>query len=270
MLGPPKTRNLDRPVLISLESAVPQDHFYRHLERTLDLSFVRALVADRYAVAGRPSIDPVVFFKLHLIMFFAGLRSERQLIAIARLNLAHRCGCPLGAMGYNLDEPPPDHSSLSKIRTRLGLPIRRRFFEAIVEECVAAGFVWDKELIFDATNLPRGHPVPMRRWIRFNRPCISLWTTISRRSPWPTRPRKRVAGSCSRSVDLIPIAHQRRTMSIRAISARVQPTPMQRSCDRRVSAPLLGTTIIILARHSLSMTPKSMSIAAHRGTVAPD
>jgi len=31
MLGPPKVRDLDRPVLISLEAAVPQDHFYRHV-----------------------------------------------------------------------------------------------------------------------------------------------------------------------------------------------------------------------------------------------
>jgi transposase len=148
MLGPPKVRDLTRPVVVSLESAVPQGHFYRHLERVLDLSFVRDLVADRYAQAGRPSIDPVVFFKLHLILFFEGLRSERQLIEIASLNLAHRW-----YLGYNLDEPLPDHSSLSKIRTRLGVSVFRRFFDVIVEQCVAAGLVWGKELIFDATKV---------------------------------------------------------------------------------------------------------------------
>jgi transposase len=63
LLGPPKARDLDRPVLISLESAVPRGHFYRHLHRTLDLSFVRALTADCYAASGRPSIDPEVFFR---------------------------------------------------------------------------------------------------------------------------------------------------------------------------------------------------------------
>lgn len=148
MLGPPKARNLDRPVLISLESAVPHDHFYRHLERTLDLLFVRDLVADCYASGGRPSIDPVVFFELHLVMFFEGIRSERKLIEIASLSLAMRW-----YLGYNLDEPLPDHSSLSKIRARLGLPVFRRFFAAIVEQCVAAGLVWGKELVFDATKV---------------------------------------------------------------------------------------------------------------------
>jgi transposase len=138
MLGPPKARDLDRLVLVSLESAVPQHHFYRHLERVLDLSFVRDLVADRYAAGGRPSVDPVVFFKLQLMMFFAGIRSERQLLEQA---------------SYNLDEPLPDHSSLSKIRARLGLPAFRRFFDVIVEQCVAAGLVWGKEMVFDATKV---------------------------------------------------------------------------------------------------------------------
>jgi hypothetical protein len=49
---------------VTLEELVPADHFYRHLERSLDLSFVRALVRDAYAERGRPAIDPVVFFKL--------------------------------------------------------------------------------------------------------------------------------------------------------------------------------------------------------------
>ena len=62
MLGPPKARHVDRPVLAALEALVPPDHFSRHLERVLDLGFVRELVRDRYAPSGRPSLDPVVYF----------------------------------------------------------------------------------------------------------------------------------------------------------------------------------------------------------------
>ena len=61
-------------VAVSLEALVPPDHFYRHLQRTLDLSFVRDLVHETYAAAGRPSIDPVVFFRLQLVMFFEDIR----------------------------------------------------------------------------------------------------------------------------------------------------------------------------------------------------
>jgi transposase len=50
---------------LSLDELVPADHFYRHLERVLDLGFVRELVRDGYSERGRPSVDPVVFCKLH-------------------------------------------------------------------------------------------------------------------------------------------------------------------------------------------------------------
>jgi transposase len=148
MLGPPKARCLNRAALVSLEALVPRHHFYRHLEAALDLSFVRAWVADCYAAGGRPSIDPVVFFKLQLVMFFEGIRSERKLVQTASLHLAHRW-----YLGYHLDEPLPDHSTLTRIRQRLGLPIFRRFFEQVVALCDQAGLVWGRELFFDATKV---------------------------------------------------------------------------------------------------------------------
>jgi transposase len=59
-----KEQSFASVVNVSLEELVPQDHFYRHLERILDLSFVREFVQETYASAGRPSINPIVFFKL--------------------------------------------------------------------------------------------------------------------------------------------------------------------------------------------------------------
>ena len=56
-------------------------------------------------------------------------------------------------IGYDLTEPVPDHSSLSKIRTRYGLEVFQRFFERIVELCIEAGLVWGKELYFDGTKV---------------------------------------------------------------------------------------------------------------------
>ena len=56
-------------------------------------------------------------------------------------------------VGYDLLEPLPDHSSLTRIRDRFGLSVFREFFERIVEECVEAGLVWGEELYFDATKV---------------------------------------------------------------------------------------------------------------------
>jgi transposase len=132
----------------SIEDLVPADNFYRHLESKLDLGFVRDLVRSTYKECGRPSVDPRVFFKLQLVMFFEGLRSERELVRVSADRLSVRW-----YLGYDLDEELPDHSSLTRIRKRYGLAVFRRFFEAITEQCREAGLVWGKELYFDATQV---------------------------------------------------------------------------------------------------------------------
>jgi transposase len=143
-----KVREVSARRTVALEELVPPGHFYRHLDRVLDLSFVRDLVRDTYAPVGRPSIDPVVFFRLQLILFFEGLRSERQLMRVVADRLSLRW-----YLGYDLGERLPDHSSLTRIRDRYGLAVFRRFFEAIVERCQAAGLVWGKELYLDSTKV---------------------------------------------------------------------------------------------------------------------
>src|SRR5687768_18524294 len=130
MLGPPKSRRLNEPIAVSLEALIPSGHFYRYLEEKLDLSFIRDWIRELYADRGRPSIDPVVFFKLQLVMFFEGIRSERKLIETASLNLAHRW-----YLGYALDEDLQDHSSLTRIRQRLGIDVFQSFFEQVVDLC---------------------------------------------------------------------------------------------------------------------------------------
>jgi transposase len=143
-----KERDFAPLINVSVEELVPQDHFYRHLERKLDLSFVREFVHQTYAQRGRPSIDPIVFFKLQLVMFFEGICSERQLMRHAADRLSVRW-----YIGYDLGEPLPDHSSLTRIRERYGVEVFRRFFDAIVEQCQQEKLVWGRELYIDSTQV---------------------------------------------------------------------------------------------------------------------
>src|SRR2546430_4270443 len=143
-----KERHFAPLINISVEQLVPQDHFYRHLESTLALSFVREFVQKTYAGGGRPSIDPVVFFKLQLVLFFVDIRSERLLMRLAADRLSVRW-----YIGYDLNEPLPDHSSLTRIRERYGVDVFRRFFEKIVEQCQQEVLVWGKELYVDSTQV---------------------------------------------------------------------------------------------------------------------
>jgi hypothetical protein len=81
-------------------------------------------------------------------MFFEGVRSERLLMRLVADRLSIRW-----YLGYNLDEPLPDHSSLTRIRARYGLEVFRRFFDSVVEQCQHAGLVWGRELYVDATQV---------------------------------------------------------------------------------------------------------------------
>ena len=143
-----KQRHFAPLIQVSLEELVPADHFYRHLERSLDLTFVYEFVQETYAGGGRPSIDPIVFFKLQLVLFFEDIRSERLLMRHAADRLSVRW-----YIGYDLGEPLPDHSSLTRIRAHYGVEVFRRFFEEIVDQCQRAGLVWGKELYADATKV---------------------------------------------------------------------------------------------------------------------
>ena len=102
-----------------------------------------------YAERGRPSIDPVVFFKLQLVMFFEGIRSERQLIETASLNLAHRW-----YLGYALDEDaarplqPDPHPPAAWASTSSSASSSRSSTSAR-----RPGLVWGRELYFDATKV---------------------------------------------------------------------------------------------------------------------
>ena len=134
----PPPRRADRGLAGDL---VAQDHVYRHLEAKLDLGFVQKWSRDLYADRGRPSIDPAVFFKLQVVTFFEGIRSDRKLIETANLNLAH-----LWYLGCALDQPLLDHWSLIRIRQRLGIDVFQRFFDKVADLCQDAGLVWGGRL----------------------------------------------------------------------------------------------------------------------------
>lgn len=148
MMGIKERRFDPLPCEVSLETLVPADNFYRRLDAALDLLFVRDLVCSLYASVGRPSVDPVVFFKLQLVMFFEGVRSERELMRIAADRLSVRW-----YVGYDLHEPLPDHSNLTRTRERFGVLVFRRFFERVVGECIEAGLVRGDEMFFDSTKI---------------------------------------------------------------------------------------------------------------------
>jgi transposase len=134
--------------VIDLESFVEQDHLLRKLDRVLDTGFVRELTAACYADGlGRSSIDPEVYFRMELVAYLYGISSERQLCKDVYYNLAYRWFCRL-----SLEDDVPDHSSLTKIRDRLGEDIFATVFRQIVAICRKKGLVHEEcRVMTDAT-----------------------------------------------------------------------------------------------------------------------
>jgi transposase len=147
MLGRQERRQQTLFLTCQLCDLVPGDHILKRVDRVLDLSWLADEVGALYAAGqGRPSIDPEAAVRLMLAGFFEGIVHDRKLLRQAHVNVAIRWFC-----GYGLDEPLPDHSSLTRIRQRWGAVRFRRIFERTVAACVAAGLVTGETVHVDAT-----------------------------------------------------------------------------------------------------------------------
>lgn len=133
---------------IDLESFVADDHYLRRVDRVLELSFVAELTSPCYSNGkGRPSIDPEVYFRMLLVAYVYGITSDRRLCEEVRYNLAYRWFCHL-----SLEDDVPDHSSLSRIRDRLGEDFFEKVFCQIVDLCKQKGLVAERcRVMTDAT-----------------------------------------------------------------------------------------------------------------------
>ena len=133
---------------IDLESFIAEDHFLRKVDCVLELPFVRDITAACYAAGmGRSSIDPEVFFRMLLVAYLYGIKSDRRLCEEVRYNLAYRWFCRL-----SLEDDIPDHSSLSRIRDRYGEEIFETVFRRVVVLCKGKGLVAQEcHVMTDAT-----------------------------------------------------------------------------------------------------------------------
>lgn len=56
-------------------------------------------------------------------------------------------------IGYDLDEPTPNHSVLSKARSRYGKKVFEQFFQKILEQCIKTGLVKGEKVYMDSTYI---------------------------------------------------------------------------------------------------------------------
>ena len=123
-------------IFVDIESLIPETHLLRKIERMVSFNFIYDLLAPYYPATGRPSVDPVSMFKMLLIGYLYGIKSERRLVEEVQLNIAYRWFC-----GFELDDTIPNHSTFSKTRTRKWQQsslFQKAFYE-IVKQCIDSG-----------------------------------------------------------------------------------------------------------------------------------
>ena len=127
--------------------------FYDHLQRILHRghfdAFAEKLCTPFYAkVMGRPSIPPGRYFRMLLVGYFEGLDSER--------GICWRCADSLSLREFlQLDmlQAVPDHSSLSRIRSRLPQEIHHEAFTFVLRLLSERGLLRGKKLGIDASTM---------------------------------------------------------------------------------------------------------------------
>jgi transposase len=132
--------------VVDLEERVPPGHPLRRVAAAVDFTFVRAEVATFYGYNGQVSVDPVVILKLLFLLFLDDVPGERELMRQVAYRLDY-----LWFLGLGLDDAVPDHSVLSKARSRWGGAVFERLFVRTVRQCVEAGLVDGSKVHVDAS-----------------------------------------------------------------------------------------------------------------------
>jgi len=142
----PKVQNKLFYTAINLEQRVRKNHILRKVKRNIDFDFIYNEVKDTYGINGNESVAPPIILKMMLLLIFYNVRSERELMATIPERLDW-----LWFLEYDLDDDIPNHSVLSKARTRWGVSAFKTFFERIVWQCVQAGLVDGSKLFMDSS-----------------------------------------------------------------------------------------------------------------------
>lgn len=136
--------------IVDTESLVPAEHLLRKIDAAVDFTRIYDMVEPLYCLDnGRPSIDPVVLFKMVLIQHLYGLASLRRTAEEVSANICYRW-----FLGYRLQEETPHFSTVSyNFRHRFTAETVDQIFAWILEEVAEAGYLSPGVVFIDGTHI---------------------------------------------------------------------------------------------------------------------
>ena len=133
-----------------IDSFVPQDHLLRKIDDAVDFSKLYEIVGDLYCHNnGRPSVDPVVLFKIVFIQHLYGIPSLRRTCEEIKMNVAYRW-----FLGYLMNEQLPHFSTVShNFKHRFTEETINKVFEWILREVEKHGYLSPEAVFVDGTHI---------------------------------------------------------------------------------------------------------------------
>lgn len=136
-------------VFMTMEEMVPEESIFRKIDKYIDFTFIYEEVKDLYCENnGRPSIDPVVLFKLVFIQALDGIKSMRKTCEKIKVDAEYRwfLGIPYG-------KETPHFSTFSKNYERRfkGTDVFEKIFINILKQAQKYGMLND-EFFMDSTH----------------------------------------------------------------------------------------------------------------------
>ena len=144
-------KNIQSEILMTtMEEIVPQDSIFRKIDKYIDFTFIYDEVKDLYCENnGRPSIDPVVLFKLVFIQTIDGIKSMRQTCKKIKVDAEYRwfLGIPFG-----VDTPHFSTFSKNYERRFKDSDIFEKVFINIVNQAIKYNLVDGTTFYTDSTH----------------------------------------------------------------------------------------------------------------------
>ena len=137
-------------IMETIEDLLPQDARVRLYDKAIDWNFIYPLVEEKYSGCGKPSIDPIVLFKLIFLNYIEGIHSMRKTCERCKTDIAYRW-----FLRINFDEKIPDHSTVSQNLKRkfIGTDLFEKIFYYIVKEAYRGGFIDNTNVFGDSTHV---------------------------------------------------------------------------------------------------------------------
>lgn len=137
--------------VVSIEDLVPKNHLVRKIKKTIDFSFIYDIVEDLYSDSiGRPSIDPVILFKIVFIQYLFNIRSMRKTIEEIQVNAAYRW-----FLGFDFNSEVPHFSTFSKNYERRfkDTNVFEEIFNSIVAQVFMRNLIKEDNIFVDSTHV---------------------------------------------------------------------------------------------------------------------